>query len=31
MVGMDAEGILELARGFDGLYFETGQGAEVTN
>jgi ethanolamine ammonia-lyase large subunit len=31
MVGMDAEGIFELARGFDGLYFETGQGAEVTN
>lgn len=31
MVGMDVEGILDLARGFDGLYFETGQGAEVTN
>jgi ethanolamine ammonia-lyase large subunit len=31
MVGMDAEGILELTRSFDGLYFETGQGAEVTN
>ncbi len=31
MVGLDADGILELARGFDGLYFETGQGAEVTN
>jgi ethanolamine ammonia-lyase large subunit len=31
MVGMDVDGILELSRGFDGLYFETGQGAEVTN
>jgi ethanolamine ammonia-lyase large subunit len=31
MVGLDAEGVKELARGFDGLYFETGQGAEVTN
>jgi ethanolamine ammonia-lyase large subunit len=31
MVGMDINGILELARGFDGLYFETGQGSEVTN
>ncbi|HEX8144574.1 MAG TPA: ethanolamine ammonia-lyase subunit EutB [Pyrinomonadaceae bacterium] len=31
MVSMDLDGILELARGFDGLYFETGQGAEVTN
>lgn len=31
MVGMDLSGILELARGFDGLYFETGQGSEVTN
>lgn len=31
MIGMDAEGILDLARGFEGLYFETGQGAEVTN
>jgi ethanolamine ammonia-lyase large subunit len=31
MVGLDVEGLLELARGFDGLYFETGQGAEVTN
>lgn len=31
MVGMDMDGILDLARGFDGLYFETGQGAEVTN
>lgn len=31
MVGLEADGILELARGFGGLYFETGQGAEVTN
>jgi len=31
MVGMDVDGLLELARGFDGLYFETGQGSEVTN
>jgi ethanolamine ammonia-lyase large subunit len=31
MVGLDVEGVLELARGFPGLYFETGQGAEVTN
>jgi ethanolamine ammonia-lyase large subunit len=31
MVGMDVDGVLELARGFGGLYFETGQGSEVTN
>ena len=31
MVGLDVDGVLELARGFGGLYFETGQGAEVTN
>lgn len=31
MVGLDADGLLELSCGFDGLYFETGQGAEVTN
>jgi ethanolamine ammonia-lyase large subunit len=31
MVGLDVSGILELAHAFDGLYFETGQGAEVTN
>jgi ethanolamine ammonia-lyase large subunit len=31
MVGLDVEGLLELARGFPGLYFETGQGSEVTN
>jgi len=31
MVGLDIDGVAELARGFGGLYFETGQGAEVTN
>ena len=31
MVGLDADGILDLARGFDGRYFETGQGSAVTN
>jgi len=31
MVGLDVTGIVDLARGFDGLYFETGQGSEVTN
>ena len=31
MVGLDADGILDLARDFDGLYFETGQGSAVTN
>jgi ethanolamine ammonia-lyase large subunit len=31
MVGLDVDGVTELARGFDGLYFETGQGSEVTN
>jgi ethanolamine ammonia-lyase large subunit len=31
MVGLDAEDVADLARGFDGLYFETGQGSEVTN
>ncbi|HEX8140442.1 MAG TPA: ethanolamine ammonia-lyase subunit EutB [Pyrinomonadaceae bacterium] len=31
MVGMDVDGLVDLARGFPGLYFETGQGAEVTN
>jgi ethanolamine ammonia-lyase large subunit len=30
-VGLGIKEILELARGFDGLYFETGQGSEVTN
>lgn len=31
MVGLDVDGVTELAREFDGLYFETGQGSEVTN
>ena len=31
MVGLDVDGLLALAPGFDGLYFETGQGSEVTN
>jgi ethanolamine ammonia-lyase large subunit len=31
MVGLDVTGIADLAAGFDGLYFETGQGSEVTN
>ncbi len=31
MIGMDVDGLLDLARGFDGLYFETGQGSAVTN
>lgn len=31
MVGLDVAGVLALARGFPGLYFETGQGSEVTN
>ena len=31
MVGLDVDGVIELARDFDGLYFETGQGSEVTN
>ena len=31
MAGLDVEGLLDLARGFDGLYFETGQGSAVTN
>ena len=31
MVGLDVEGIAELAGGFECLYFETGQGSEVTN
>lgn len=30
MVGLDVEGLLDQARGFDGLYFETGQGSTVT-
>ncbi|MFY9557491.1 MAG: ethanolamine ammonia-lyase subunit EutB [Blastocatellia bacterium] len=31
MVGLDVDGLRDLARGFDGLYFETGQGSAVTN
>ncbi len=31
MVGLDVDGVLDLARGFNGLYFETGQGSAVTN
>jgi ethanolamine ammonia-lyase large subunit len=31
MVALDVEGIADLARGFDGCYFETGQGSAVTN
>lgn len=31
IVGLDVDGITDLASGFAGLYFETGQGSEVTN
>jgi ethanolamine ammonia-lyase large subunit len=31
MLGLDVGGLLELAQGFAGLYFETGQGSEATN
>jgi ethanolamine ammonia-lyase large subunit len=31
MVGLDVDGIVNLSKAFDGLYFETGQGSEVTN
>ncbi|MBI3654493.1 MAG: ethanolamine ammonia-lyase subunit EutB [Acidobacteria bacterium] len=31
MVGLNLDGLLDLAKGFDGLYFETGQGSAVTN
>jgi len=31
MVGLDVDGIRDLARGFDGCYFETEQGSAVTN
>ena len=31
MVGLDVDGILDVARGFEALYFETGQGSAVTN
>ncbi|MGH9828809.1 MAG: ethanolamine ammonia-lyase subunit EutB, partial [Blastocatellia bacterium] len=31
MVDLNIDGLLDLARGFSGLYFETGQGSAVTN
>ena len=31
MVGLDVDGVVDLARDFERLYFETGQGSEVTN
>jgi ethanolamine ammonia-lyase large subunit len=31
MVGLDVDGLLDLSRQFNGLYFETGQGSAVTN
>jgi len=31
MVGLDVEGVVDLCRDFERLYFETGQGSEVTN
>jgi ethanolamine ammonia-lyase large subunit len=31
MVGLDVDALVEIARNFDGLYFETGQGSSVTN
>ncbi|HVI69947.1 MAG TPA: ethanolamine ammonia-lyase subunit EutB, partial [Pyrinomonadaceae bacterium] len=31
MVGLNVDGLLALAPGFDGLYFETGQGSAITN
>lgn len=31
MLGLDVDGVLDLARGFGALYFETGQGSAVTN
>src|SRR5215831_9952492 len=31
MVNHDVDGVADLARSFDGLYFETGQGSEFTN
>jgi ethanolamine ammonia-lyase large subunit len=31
MVGLEVDGLVDLARGFAGLYFETGQGSAVTN
>ncbi|HKD18645.1 MAG TPA: ethanolamine ammonia-lyase subunit EutB [Thermoanaerobaculia bacterium] len=31
MVSHDVDGVADLARSFNGLYFETGQGSEITN
>ena len=31
MVGLDVDGLIDLAGDFEGLYFETGQGSAVTN
>src|SRR6185295_400877 len=31
MIGLGVQDVADLCRGFDGLYFETGQGSEVTN
>jgi ethanolamine ammonia-lyase large subunit len=31
MVGLDAQGLADIAGSFDALYFETGQGSEITN
>jgi ethanolamine ammonia-lyase large subunit len=31
MTGLDVDGLVDVARSFDGLYFETGQGSAVTN
>jgi ethanolamine ammonia-lyase large subunit len=31
MINLDVSGLSDLARAFSGLYFETGQGSEVTN
>jgi ethanolamine ammonia-lyase large subunit len=31
MVGLDADELVDVAKEFDGLYFETGQGSAVTN
>ncbi len=31
MVGLDVDGVVDLSRDFERLYFETGQGSEVTN
>jgi ethanolamine ammonia-lyase large subunit len=31
MVGLEVDGLLDIARSFDALYFETGQGSAVTN